>query len=48
MERVFVEFVRLLRSHGLRVSPAEGLDAIGALGELGLADREVVRDESTN
>ena len=44
MERVIVEFVRLLRRHRLRVSPAEGLDALEALRRTGLADRAVVRD----
>lgn len=44
MERVVVEFVRLLRRHRLRVSPAEGLDALQALRRTGLEDREVVRD----
>jgi uncharacterized protein with von Willebrand factor type A (vWA) domain len=44
MERMIVEFVRLLRRHRLRVSPAEGLDALEALRRTGLADRDVVRD----
>ena len=44
MEQVFVEFVRLLRAHGVRVSPAEGLDAMAALRRTGLGDRADVRD----
>src|SRR4051794_33573409 len=44
MDRVVVDFVRLLRDHRLRVSPAESLDALGALQVTGLAEREVVRD----
>ena len=44
MERLVVDFVRLLREHRLRVSPAEALDGLDALRSVGLSDREVVRD----
>jgi len=44
VERVITEFVRLLRAHHLRVSPAEGLDALAALGQVGIGERAVVRD----
>jgi len=44
VERVITEFVRLLRAHHLRVSPAEGLDALSALQHVGLGERAVVRD----
>jgi uncharacterized protein with von Willebrand factor type A (vWA) domain len=43
VERVVLEFVRLLRRHRVPVSPAEGLDALAALQRTGLGDREVVR-----
>ncbi|GAB3995704.1 VWA domain-containing protein [Nocardioides marmoraquaticus] len=38
-----VGFLRALRDAGLPVSTAEGLDAVRAVGSLGLADREVLR-----
>jgi uncharacterized protein with von Willebrand factor type A (vWA) domain len=44
VERVVVEFVRLLRRHRVRVSPAEDLDALRALSLTGIADRAVARD----
>lgn len=44
MDRVVVEFLAILRGHGLRVSPAEARDALEALRALGLGDRETVHD----
>lgn len=44
MDRRIVEFTELLRSHGVRVSMAEHLDAFRALAVLGLASPETVRD----
>ena len=38
-----IAFVEALRSAGLPVSLSEGLDAIAALGETGLGDRETLR-----
>ena len=38
-----IEFVEALRVAGLPVSLAEGLDAVRALGHLGLVDRETLR-----
>ncbi len=40
---VVAEFVALLRRRGIRVSPAETLDALAGLTAVGLADREVAR-----
>jgi len=39
-----LEFGALLRVHGLRISPAETLDALAALGETGLGSRQLVKD----
>jgi uncharacterized protein with von Willebrand factor type A (vWA) domain len=44
MDRLVVDFVRVLREHRLRVSPAEELDALDALRATGIAERWVVRD----
>ena len=44
MEHVIVDFARVLRRHRLRVSPAEGLDALTALRGTGIGERAVVRD----
>lgn len=44
MDTVINDFVQVLRRHGLRVSPAESLDALHALRAVGLGRREVVRD----
>jgi uncharacterized protein with von Willebrand factor type A (vWA) domain len=38
-----IAFVEALRAAGLPVSLSEGLDAIAAIGEIGLTDREVLR-----
>lgn len=39
-----IAFLEALRVAGLKVSLAEGLDAVAAMGSLGWADRDVVRD----
>ena len=44
MDAVINDFVQVLRRHQLRVSPAESLDALHALEQVGLGEREVVRD----
>lgn len=44
MDKVINDFVQVLRNHRLRVSPAESIDALNALGTVGLGEREVVRD----
>src|SRR5215204_920886 len=44
MDSVINDFVRVLRRHQLRVSPAESLDALHALQQVGLGERKVVRD----
>ncbi|KGE04036.1 VWA domain-containing protein [Pseudohaliea rubra] len=44
MDSSLVGFVRILRSHDLRVSPAETLDAMAAAEALGFGDRERLRD----
>ena len=44
MEAVVSDFVQVLRSHSVRVSPAESLDALHALEHVGLGTRESVRD----
>ena len=44
MDRVVSDFIALLRRHRVRVSPAEGLDALEGLRLVGLAEREGVRD----
>lgn len=43
MERIITSFVRALRDKGVRVSPAESLDAVHALALGGLEGREAVR-----
>ena len=44
VDRVVNDFVGLLRRHDVRVSPAEGLDALEALRHVGLGQRAAVRD----
>jgi uncharacterized protein with von Willebrand factor type A (vWA) domain len=44
VENRILEFGGLLRHHGLRISPAETIDALAALKETGLAQRELVKD----
>jgi uncharacterized protein with von Willebrand factor type A (vWA) domain len=43
MDVKVVEFCRLLRENGIRVSVAETMDGLRALGRIGLGDRESVR-----
>ncbi len=43
MEARVVEFARLLRQNGLRVSPAEAADAVRAVALAGVADRDTFR-----
>jgi hypothetical protein len=44
VDTVINDFVQVLRHHGVRVSPAESLDALHALGQVGLGERGVARD----
>lgn len=44
MDTVINDFVHTLRRHGVRVSPAESLDALYALEQVGLGERGEVRD----
>ena len=44
MQSRLVNFIHLLRSHDVRVSPAESLDAMGVATTLGYSDRERLRD----
>ena len=44
MQASLVTFIRILRSHDVRVSPAETLDAVMAMRLLGYADRARLRD----
>jgi uncharacterized protein len=44
MDEKLLEFARLLRGNGIRVSPAENLESLGALRLVGLANRVTVKD----
>ena len=44
MEGPLLDFLRAARSAGLRISPAESIDAARAVGQVGYADREALRD----
>lgn len=44
MPSQLVNFIQVLRSHDVRVSPAESLDAVDVAATLGYADRELLRD----
>ena len=44
MDTVINDFVQVLRSNQLRVSPAESIDALHALEQTGLRERTVVKD----
>ncbi|MFM7735453.1 MAG: vWA domain-containing protein [Alphaproteobacteria bacterium] len=44
MDDRILEFGALLRQHGLRISPAEHLDALAGLGKTGVGSRQVVKD----
>ena len=45
MDTVVNDFVQVLRRHQVRVSPAESLDTLHALGQTGLGERGAVRDK---
>ena len=44
MQSNLVSFIQVLRSHDVRVSPAESLDAVDVVATLGYADRNLLRD----
>lgn len=44
MQANLVNFIQMLRTHDVRVSPAESLDAIDVAKALGYADRNLLRD----
>ncbi|MGB1139246.1 MAG: vWA domain-containing protein [Halioglobus sp.] len=44
MQANLVSFIQVLRSHDVRVSPAETLDAMDVALKLGYADRDLLRD----
>lgn len=44
MQASLATFIQLLRSHDVRISPAETLDAMAAAATLGYAERERLRD----
>ncbi|MEH6634278.1 MAG: VWA domain-containing protein [Halioglobus sp.] len=44
MQSNLVSFIQVLRSHDVRVSPAESLDAVDVAATLGYADRNLLRD----
>lgn len=43
MDKRVIEFIRGLRAAGVRVSLAESMDALNAVGSLGVSDKEVFR-----
>ena len=43
MDKVINRFVWLLRQRDVRISPAETIDALRALGELRISDRAAVK-----
>jgi uncharacterized protein with von Willebrand factor type A (vWA) domain len=44
MQSNLVDFIQVLRSHDIRVSPAETLDAVAVTTTLGYSDRNLLRD----
>ncbi|MFP8875787.1 MAG: hypothetical protein VCB99_02495, partial [Myxococcota bacterium] len=44
MQKKILEFTNILRKSGIRVSPAESIDAFAALDNLSIEDREVFQD----
>src|SRR5947208_2570007 len=44
IDKIINSFLALLRQQGVRVSPAESIDALQALNVMGLSQRAVVRD----
>ena len=47
MQSNLVSFIQVLRTHDVRVSPAETLDAMGVAATLGYSDRRLLRDGLT-
>ena len=43
MEKVLTDFVKALRNSNVRVSPAETLDAMSVIDEVGYDDRELLK-----
>ena len=44
MQANLVSFIQVLRSHDVRISPAETLDAVNVVATLGYSDRSLLRD----
>ena len=44
MQSNLVNFIQVLRTHDVRISPAETLDAVDVAATLGYADRSLLRD----
>jgi len=44
MQSNLVSFIQVLRSHDVRISPAESLDAVDVTATLGYSDRSLLRD----
>ena len=44
MQSNLVDFIQVLRTHEVRISPAETLDAVEVTRSLGYADRNLLRD----
>ena len=44
MQKKILEFTNILRKSGIRVSPAESIDAFAALDDLSVEDREIFQD----
>ena len=43
MEKVLTDFVKALRNSNVRVSPAETLDAMSVIDEIGYDDRDLLK-----
>ena len=43
MEKVLTDFVKALRNSNVRVSPAETIDAVSVIDEVGLNDKELLK-----
>jgi uncharacterized protein with von Willebrand factor type A (vWA) domain len=44
MQANLISFIQILRTHDVRISPAETLDAVDVAATLGYSDRELLRD----
>ena len=44
MEKVLTDFVKALRNSNVRVSPAETLDAMSVIDEVGYDDRDLLKE----